>query len=118
MRNRLNHPIAQASRHLAIHKISFRIVHHQWSAVAAMLQAMNVEPAVLLEALKVGHGIEIDVDEDPELFFVLDSEMRQKLHDSNFREPSEAQLIATSRCVAMSEQDAREKFSAQFKGDN
>lgn len=101
-----------------MHKITFRIVHHPWSAVVLMFHELGVDAPTLLDSLREGHGIEIDPNEDPEIYFVLDSEMRDKLHASNFRDPTEGQLCGTSRCVGLSEQDAREKFTAQFLCDN
>lgn len=117
-RNRLAHKFATESEHLRLNKITFRIHPVKWSVLVTMMQGMNVEARLLAESLKVGHGIDVDFDQDATLYFVFDSEMRKKLDDSNYKDPSEAQLCATSRCVGVSEQDARDKFTAQFLGDN
>lgn len=83
-----------------------------------MMAELSVPAPTLLEAIQVGHGISIDPNENPELFFVLDSEMRQKLQDANFREPTDAQLIGTSRCVGLSEFDVRQKWEQMLKGNS
>ncbi len=119
-RPRFNHQFAQraAEDALTLHKISFKVISATWAQVVVMMMDANVEPQIVLEALKEGHGIEIAPDENPTLWFVLDSEMRDKLHDANYREPTTFQLIATSRCVGLSEEDAKAKFTAMVRGDN
>lgn len=114
---RFRHPIAKESAHLHLNKIRFSVVAHKWSAVVLMLHEMNVDAETLLEALKTGHGLAFDPADDPTLYFILDDEMRRRLYDSNFRDPTDAQLVATSRSVGLTEKDAREKFVAQFMGD-
>lgn len=75
--NRPRHPTAQQSAHLHLNKIRFTIVPHKWSVVVLMLHEMNVDAVTLREALETGHGIVFDPADDPELWFVLDSEMRK-----------------------------------------
>lgn len=118
MKNRIkDHPIRR-DRHLELTPISFRIVSHTWIEVLEMMKTGEVEPDILKKALSEGHGIEFDPSDNPTLFFVLDSEMRQKLHDANYRDPSPYHLIATSRCVALSEQDARDKWAMMLENNN
>jgi len=91
--------------------VKFRIISKRYSQVRAIMAELGESDTLLLRSLRDGFGIRFDsVKEDPELFFVQDSEQMGLLRESGIGSPTWLQILGTSRMVALSQLDADRKF--------
>lgn len=109
-----------ADDQIALQLTGYRVVNKTWAQVKAIMSEFDMSEANLRQALKDGHGIEID--DTPRavnmLYFVIDQQMQEKLKEYRIESPTMLQLLGTSRAVGVSEKDAAEKFTALVREDN
>lgn len=75
---------------------------------------------LLRDALWAGYQVEINdaIAKVAILHVVVDEEMAEKLHAHGITNPTMCQLIGTSRCIALSENDAKMRFEAMMRSQN
>lgn len=97
--------------------LGFRIVRKQYSQVRAIFAELGHPQATLDKALKEGHGIEIDHEnEDPTLCFVVSEQQMDALKRHGVDSPTFLQMLGTSEVIARTEEEAIRKFR-EMKGD-
>lgn len=98
----------------------FKIISRPFAMLAAIFAEYDPSENRLRDALRQGHGIILDENPEAEnrIYFVIDSEMADKLKEYRIPNPTLLQLLGTSRCIASSEQEAKEKFRAMLNAEN
>ena len=91
-------------------------------ALAAPARAEKVMETkdALKKALAVGHGIDIDQipGGDPMLFVVADQQAAKKMADFKIPNPTLLQIIGASRVIALTEQDAIDRFEKLMQAED
>ena len=98
----------------------YRVIKLPWSAVKGIMAEFDQSEQLLRDALRTGHQLEIDDTDgkDPDLFFIVDSQQKEKLAEYRIPNPTLLQVIGTSRVIATSENDARKRFEQLLTENN
>lgn len=104
----------------ALRYTGYKIVSRPYSMVRDIMAEFEPSEHILREALRVGHGIEIDDATAGTLFlhFVVDQQQLEKLKEYRIPSPTLLQLLGTSRVISTSEADATARFEAMMKEEN
>lgn len=90
--------------------VGFKVVKKQYSALRAIFAELGQSDTALKRALKDGHGIEFDVLDDPDIFFIVSQEQTDGLKTAGVKSPTWLQLLGTSEIAALSEEDAIARY--------
>ena len=103
-----------------LHRTGYRIIKKLYSQVRAIMAEHHPDPDALKKALAVGHGIDIDQipGGDPMLYIVADEQAAKKMADFKIPNPTLLQIIGTSRVIALTEQDAIERFEKMMQAED
>ena len=105
------------NRNNTLDLIGYNIVSKRYSQVRAIFAELGQSDTILLMALKKGHGIVIDKDQDPDLFFIVSSQQMGLMKDNNIPNPTWLQILGTSPVIATTAEDAKTRFESMMKGD-
>ena len=77
------------------------------------------DPDALKKALAVGHGIDIDqVPGGDPMLYIVDSQIaREKMKEYKIEQPTLLQIIGCSTIIALSEQDAIDRFEGLLQAE-
>ena len=103
-----------------LHRTGYRIIKKLYSQVCAIMAEHHPDPLALKRALAAGHGIDIDQvpGGDPMLYIVADEQAAKKMADFKIPNPTLLQIIGTSRVIALSEQDAIDRFEKMMQAED
>jgi hypothetical protein len=90
--------------------IGFRIDSMPFSRMFSILAETGLSEPALRAMLKQAHGI--DVEGDPEVFFITSEEQLDMFKKHGVKSPTLCQLLGSSECMALTGQDAKDKFTA------
>jgi hypothetical protein len=102
-----------------LHRTGYRIIKKLYSQTRAIMAEHHPDPNALKKALAAGHDIDIDQvpGGDPMLYIVADQQAAQKMADFKIPNPTLLQIIGTSRVIALTEQDAIDRFEKLMQAE-
>lgn len=102
------------SSHLALELVKWRILGKPYDKWRAIIAEMGDSDTNFLRALREVHNIFIDKAENPMLYVVQDTQ-QMRLFTETGVSPTMLQILLTSKVIALSEQEATERFEKLMK---
>ena len=103
-----------------LHRTGYRIIPKLYSQAKAIMAEHHPDPLALKKALAVGHGIDIDqIPGGDPMLYIVDSEIaREKMKTYRIEAPTLLQIIGCSTVIALTEQDAIERFEKMMQAED
>lgn len=97
--------------------IGYRIDSMPFSRMFSILSETGVSETQFRNLLKLGHGIEIEGAEDPEIFYVVSEEQIDEFKRHGVTNPTLCQLLGSSECIGLNGTEVNAKFTAMKEAD-
>lgn len=103
-----------------LHRTGYRIIPKLYSQAKAIMAEHHPDPLALKKALAVGHGIDIDqIPGGDPMLYIVDSEIaREKMKTYRIEAPTLLQIIGCSTVIALTEQDAIDRFEKMMQAED
>lgn len=105
----------------ALDFVGYSILGRPWTSIRDIMAEANSDPYLLMAALAIGHGLDvqekINAGLNPMIYFEIDSDMATRWKFRGVDNPTLLQLIGTSRVFAWTAEEASEKFETLMRGE-
>lgn len=98
--------------------VRYRVHRRRWSSISAILSESGASDTEMKMGLKALHGVTWPAKDDPFICFTEDTQQRDEFRKNGVINPTLCQLLLTSRCFALDEDDCKEKFEALLRKEN
>lgn len=102
--------LTKADDPLALELVRFRVLGKPYSKWRAIIAETGESDTAFLICLKRQWNITINKAVDPMLFITQDTQQMRLLKESGVDNPTLLQILLTAKVIALSEEDAKDKF--------